>query len=468
LHLNIVIHHADDRTAPYAINRGDQTTPVTHLLYNGVHYDALIPSLSLVWQGKYGESHYTPVAPVGEGTAIKSEYEKTKSKPDAAGTAGRWIGKYAGGTAGLTEAEEKRIEASKTRIRTARDAVHEVIGSHFYQMFAQSRFSTAKTRLAHLPLVDQHTIVPGTDPELAADIMRGIVDGINEGRPAGTEVRQALRSMSKRIKDYQDLDKLSECITATGVKPFAQCLREGIVPERVMIEGEELPINGLMTMLAVARVITDIDVLGGGGKNAGFTLNRDPETGKVTGVQLQKIDPGFAFSFDADANAFNRRGVRMTDQHDIQFGSGSSTHVIHWIELTPAQQNEFLAALDTMMTQLRNDAFMDYMIGRNGIFDQAGEGVWNRERIDFIKAELRINLERLSAVYNTELNAYHAANPPSAATPEPAFLFVPGTTFTTGAGAPSGGAGEPPVDRAAIRAAREKAWEEGTEFKGPE
>ena len=61
-----------------------------------------------------------------------------------------------------------------------------------------------------------------------------------------------------------------------------ECLEEGWVPQSVRLErgGVVVPILGLMEVLASSRLLADTDVLGGGGKNAGFVVERDGDDGR--------------------------------------------------------------------------------------------------------------------------------------------------------------------------------------------
>ena len=64
---------------------------------------------------------------------------------------------------------------------------------------------------------------------------------------------------------------------------------EGWVSQSVRLEGGAVvPILGLMEVLAASRLLADTDVLGGGGKNAGFVVERDGD-GHPLAVRVVKV-----------------------------------------------------------------------------------------------------------------------------------------------------------------------------------
>lgn len=413
LNINFIIHHRLDNTRS-AVNSDQADAAEAHLQWSGVRYEALVPELSLIWRGKYGEPVYTPIAVAEGGSAIKAIYEKEKTKPGTTLEKRRWIGKYDGGSTVLADSVQVSV-GGRHRIRTAIDSLKEFIGANFYKVFSLNQFGVVTVRLEHRAIENVYTASHALLPYVLAAL-----------RSSRLPTDQGLHSMSKFIVGYHDLEKLTECITSETpprILNFQSCLNAKLLPERVRVEGVDVPIKGLMRMMAIARVIADIDVLGGGGMNAGFKVLQD-EVGGVIGIELQKIDPGFAFSFDAAQNAFHADGPRMTDLRNIQFGSATYTNVIHWDALTPAQKNEFLETLDSVMNQLRDEAFLDYMVRRDGAFDQAGPDVWTTAEIERVKVGLRNNIQRLEAAYAAELTAYRASAP-ARALPNPHRFFVP-------------------------------------------
>ncbi len=65
------------------------------------------------------------------------------------------------------------------------------------------------------------------------------------------------------------------------------CVEDGWVPQSALVDGEVVPILGLMEVLAVSRLLADTDVLGGGGNNAGFVVERDGN-GRPIAVRVVK------------------------------------------------------------------------------------------------------------------------------------------------------------------------------------
>jgi len=180
----------------------------------------------------------------------------------------------------------------------------------------------------------------------------------------------------------------------------------GHVPEEVEVDGKRLPLLGLMEVLAVSRLIGDTDVLGGGGKNAGFAMERNV-SGTTIAVRIVKIDPSESFNFDDPANqlmqSYNLRSrlPKLTDKRNCQFGNQQPLN-IRWDTLSTRQQETFLITLSKGLKQLKDTDYLTRLIQRDGEFDQALAVV--DEHIQEWLAYLEIQDE----VYETELAAFAA------------------------------------------------------------
>merc|ERR1712232_461358 len=106
-------------------------------------------------------------------------------------------------------------------------------------------------------------------------------------------------------------------------------------PETVLVKDSEFQIQGMMEVLASARLLADTDVLGGSFNNAGFIF----EDAKAIVV---KIDPGCCFNFSSEHNKLFQTINPLADDHpeknladpkDIQYGN-NTPHDIKWLALT--------------------------------------------------------------------------------------------------------------------------------------
>lgn len=406
-HLNIVVHcFAEEERY---VSCADEAAPEIHLQYDGAHYHALIPELSLVWQGKYRDlarvqSNYRnkpdPSGITTGGSAIKALYEKEKTKPGSAGTGKDWMGKYAGGLNSVSSSTAAMEPGSRLRIIHTRDAMSEVTAAGFYRFFSENKFAVLKMRLARMSIYNPH------HPEGIAILTEAELAGLGPGR------EQGVHSLCKIIRNYHNLTELVECITDRGILPFQECLDRHILPEEARRHEKTFSLLSLVKALVTAKVIADIDVLGGGGGNAGFQELFD-ETGQFVGIELQKIDPGFAFAFRHPQAVFHMdEGVRVLpegpapDERNIQFGSGGSDKLIYWKLFTEKQRYLFLETFERVVATTQEEGFLDYMLNRGGAFSepQAGAHAWTLEKIRQLKEDIQRNIHHLQSVYARDLS----------------------------------------------------------------
>ena len=153
------------------------------------------------------------------------------------------------------------------------------------------------------------------------------------------------------------------------------CLKAGHVPQFAEIEGQWVPIIGLMEILATSRLLADTDVLGGGGKNAGYVIERN-DHGQPIAVRAVKIDAGEAFNFNGEMNQFTQSfnmfssAHKLSDPKDMQIGNNQPLN-IQWQRLAPKQKETFLSALKRGLEVLSNQPLIEYLIHRGGLFNQA-------------------------------------------------------------------------------------------------
>ena len=184
--------------------------------------------------------------------------------------------------------------------------------------------------------------------------------------------------MSRWIQGYQDVDMLSDCLLhATDAEslPFMGWLKQGRLPQFARIESRVVPILGLMEILAASRLLADTDVLGGGGKNAGFVIERNIHEAPVA-VRMVKIDAGESFNFTAECNHFAQGFNPLSSNHqlrdfkDLQYGNNQPV-AIQWTSLTQQQRQAFLSALKRGWVFLAKPTVTNFIVRRRGLFDKA-------------------------------------------------------------------------------------------------
>ena len=219
----------------------------------------------------------------------------------------------------------------------------------------------------------------------------------NQGRAQDKQITQGLHLLSRWIDGYQILAKLEGCYlneSDTTPKLFLACIKDGFVPEYAEIDGQRVPILGLMELLAASRLLSDVDVFGNKATKAGFVVERNAE-GIPIAVRVVKPDADRAFTFEEHnqfSQYFNKRSLRpkLVDPRDLQFGAFQSA-VIKWNNLTEPQRQRFLVALQAGYTNLQNDAVVDFMMTRGGALNtqRLKANLAKPERIASFKQEWR-------------------------------------------------------------------------------
>ena len=330
-------------------------------------------ALLRVWQGKYGEGlpHYKPSASKEVGTSVGFIAEKAVTKPGKESAGKRWMAKL-----GLPDPSDAAVSSLSTRRkdfqRTTITSIKEKIAADVYAILGNGHFYVPKHRLANLKIMNDYT---KTHPVAVA-----LLESLNRGKPESEWLTESVHLMSKWMSDYQDLDSLKDCVMdpsnpVDSQLSFMDCLGVGHVPEHAMVNGKVVPILGLMEIMAVSRLLGDTDVLGGGGKNAGFVVERDGE-GTPLAIRLVKIDAGESFNFDGADNqliqSFNRRSraQKLKDPKDLQFGNNQPIN-IKWDSLSAKQRRAFLETLKKGLGYLKKEANLDLLVKRKGEFDKA-------------------------------------------------------------------------------------------------
>lgn len=270
------------------------------------------------------------------------------------------------------------------------EVIYEKIGYDFYQVLGEGRFKTPKNYLSRQPIIDQFTRTNRLALYLVGtpDQFREAGFSSADATPAEQRItNESLRIMSSFVSGYQDFEHGRARSPEGGTLTFLEYLETTHRPPESLLtpEGREVPLKGLMALLAVGRVIADTDIIGGSGGNAGFIWVRDP-AGEIIAAQAVKIDPGMAFNFGEEdesnwaANTYHRRrvGTTLTDIKDLQIAQQYGSITVHWEAMTSAQKTEFLLTFYHASRAVHSDELVRYLFHRDGCFDR-GETEQNPE-----------------------------------------------------------------------------------------
>ena len=117
----------------------------------------------------------------------------------------------------------------------------------------------------------------------------------------------------------------------------------------------KLPVRGIGNILAVALFLNDVDCIGNGGANVGFTVVRDADTGAPAFAKAVKIDPGFAFTGCVNINGSadptvlslqQAESLRFLRERGILVGTGKQSR---YQQLPIAVQHEFLNTMRSIV-----------------------------------------------------------------------------------------------------------------------
>ena len=356
--------------------------------------------LRRVWKGKHPlpagqvQNSYTPVEQKPEGSFIGAIYKKMPTKPGRPQTvvAGKkWLGKPGFSQRGF----ETSTAAMQTRSLTRRglDAIAEKIAGDAYHVANRGRYIIPKHRLASVPIL--HELLKEGDRLLAG----AFLDQLNRSR--AEPITHAIHIFSKWVEGYQGLDSVQTRFQGNSVN-FMDCLiTHHHLPETVLVDDREIPLVGLMDVLAAARLLGDTDVLGGGGGNAGIVVQRNPAGEPIVAV-IVKIDPGFAFNFRGIENKFHQTRAAISlgdditehmlqDLKDIQLGN-SQPVTIQWSTLSETQRLDFFLALDHANGAFQEGKMIEMLLLRQGDFEYQGEELVSEATARTLATQWRQNL----------------------------------------------------------------------------
>lgn len=274
---------------------------VVHLEESSRRQSHMFAQLFRVWNGRHTGAPvvWTAVAAKETGSAIGAIYEKNHTRSiNSAAPKKRWMGKY-----GLGE--------------TA--SVKELLACHAFSMLARGSFVVPKTRLAMLPLQNEFNKNHGTVEALIAahgaskrfpHIMSKLVQvsvqlfnkmGQNPSLVAEFTFHRAYVVLVwQGYHDFADVLVVDPDGKHCSLKDCFAAHRA--VPSHVYYKQQEreVPLHGLVQILACATLLADVDVIGPSFTNAGIVWNMS-STGEVVGATAVKVDPGCAFSFESIA-----------------------------------------------------------------------------------------------------------------------------------------------------------------------
>jgi hypothetical protein len=375
--------------------------PVSTMVASSIH-GVKKPELLNIWGGgsKEARPSYSPAGKKPAGSAIGFIAEEN-------GTPTRYLAK-----SGIPQ-DAQKIEALTTRrdmhYRSYRTVLEEFCAAQLYTVLGEGNngFYVPTHRLAMMDVINAQT----KDHELA----KALMEEVNQRRRPEDHITQGLHLLSYWMDEYRDLSNLLECYVDNNdqaPRSFEDWLASGQVPDYANIDGKRLPIVGLMELLAASRLLSDPDVLGGGAKNTGFVVERDQDKNPIA-LRVVKIDAGEAFSFGEAHNRFDQslnprsRNPKLSDKKDLQFGNQAKTNIL-WAQLSKTQQNRFLRALLRGIEILTQEGFMDFIIQRDGAFDEITPGIalLPKPYVDTLIAQClgNVNDQCDAEVYGVELS----------------------------------------------------------------
>jgi hypothetical protein len=279
----------------------------------------------------------------------------------------------------------------------SRDAAKEKIGADAYLLLGDvmaESYLTPTYRLSHLPILNDFT--------RAHEWAQAINTQVRNSK--GTFVH----IMSEMVAGYHDLCEAKVIHRQSNrVRPLREHLddKTAQLPTVIQTEdGKQLPLHGLVALLASSRLLMDVDALGDSLSNTGYVVK--VLEGKTI-AQVVKVDPGFAFSFWASQNLLRntispRDGDRvLSDVKDIQVGSNGLS--IRWLQLSANQQAQFRQYLAQGISLLRAKGVVKYLYTRGGVINSGAEEILLRpELVQRYTNSLRANLRLQQEIYLTD------------------------------------------------------------------
>ncbi|KGP63909.1 hypothetical protein EP47_07180 [Legionella norrlandica] len=228
------------------------------------------------------------------------------------------------------------------------------------------------------------------------EVTRELSEAFYQGLPTyGTSMddKYHVTFMGKMLSNYSDLGVDFVRFIETHHRP----------PESIVKDRQEYPLDGLMEIAAIAKVLDDPDWLGGSGGNTGFVIERD-ESGHTRAVAIL-VDAGMGLS--------DTPKRQSPESKNIQVGNAlPTTFDIHFNCLTESQKLKFIGTLYKFVNCENLESLLEFIVKREGAFnsqkDKYGNTIalWNDADADQMINRIQNNIERLSHTYREELEHY--------------------------------------------------------------
>ncbi|WP_133134305.1 hypothetical protein [Legionella santicrucis] len=257
-------------------------------------------------------------------------------------------------------------------------------------------------------LIKMHFTHAGNDENNVLDIMEMYSQALPK---YGTfeDDQYHITFMSKMLSNYSDLGSDFVNYIETHHRPR----------EFVIKDGKEYPLDGLMEIAAIAKILGDPDWLGGSGGNTGFIIKTEQDghaRAKAVIVDAGMGLPDFPI----------RQG---SESKNIQIG-GNQPFYIHFDHLTESQKNSFIGTLYKFINCDNLDTLIEFIVKREGAFNSQKDVRGNIITLladadaEQMITKIKNNLERLSHTYSEELTLYKTSTNQSETIPITDFNIV--------------------------------------------
>ena len=365
------------------------------------------PRIERIYSGKKGKiPEFKAIAKKNGGASLGTLFEKARSHTSRRNSKQRsqWVGKVGMPTG--------RLKNDPTSFRTCiekdinLDTIREKLGYDLNQELGRKIFRVPKNLLSYQPILDKFNL--NNSMALVWSQSR---------------IKNSLRIMSRCMIGYSDFKDAKVTDNNLHISFIDYLKKYHRPPSSLFVSGEEVPLKGIMGMLAVGRALADSDIIGGLGGNAGFVCLNDAN-GKAIEAQTVKIDPGECFKFkikeefDKNGNIYPSENwvlnakdlrinsTRLLDLKDLQIAQCDDSVTIYWNALTPEQKDEFLGTLFNCSRYLHADEILKYLFFRDGKFLQNNKVQIPPEIALQFKDEMKEWLLMQLNIYHTELASF--------------------------------------------------------------
>lgn len=208
---------------------------------------------------------------------------------------------------------------------------------------------------------------------------------------------QTLRLMRRTIEEFQDFAQAEARDPSDLPLNFINYLRKySAIPKELLTpEKTWVPIKGLMGLLAIAKMVGESIAIG---QNTGFVWIKD-EGGRIIAAQTIKIDVDISFQSETASEAYSTE--TSLDSQKLQMIHNDDLISLPWDCLSPTQKTEFLLVLYNLSRY--SPEIFDYLLYREGKFNNSGIEYSSKKQIDQYKQKLTQRLNTLFQIYHKEL-----------------------------------------------------------------